>query len=372
MIKFLKKKIGYLLIFVILFSFLEIISFSFITYAQFRWHTIKFDPSKITKFNAKKLENYSEQLGWIMSDSMRDNLGARINPEIYETTCLEMYGDSFTFSDTVSNEFAWPAQLSKLINCKVNNFGVAGYGSDQATMLHEAIDITARISVLNHLSENVIRNVNQFRTLIYPSDTVILKPRYILTDKNNLKLVPKPELNKFDLISSNNLKLKLKNEYFIPGGNSGIKEHITFPFTISLLEIILNHYLVSSKIKSTPAHKKFYDKDHNSNGLNITYKIMERFVFNSKKKKQLPIITIIPTCRDIEYFKKYNKKPYQPLLAKLKDNDILHFDFIDNFSTQDNFYDYFNSCGGHPNKSGYLFMAKTFKKFLLSQNLLSD
>ena len=65
-------------------------------------------------------------------------------------------------------------QLSKLINCKVNNFGVAGYGSDQATMLHEAIDITARISVPNHLSENVLRNVNQFRTLIYPSDTVIL------------------------------------------------------------------------------------------------------------------------------------------------------------------------------------------------------
>jgi len=364
--------IGYLLIIAILFFLLEILSFTSLYYLQDRWHTIIFDPNKITKFNTKKSNDYSEQLGWITPNKERDNIGARVSSDIYDTTCIEMFGDSFTFSTNVSSEFAWPAQLSKLLNCKVNNFGVGGYGSDQATMRHELTDVTAKISVLNHLSENIIRNVNQFRTLIYPSNTVTLKPRYVLSDENTLDLIPKPDLDKFDLINSNNLKHKLQNEYFIPGGLSGIKEKVLFPYTLSFLDTIINHYHVNSKLRSFPIYKKFYDKDHASNALNITYKIMEHFIYNSKSKGQLPIITIIPTCRDLEFFQKFGEKPYQSLLTELIDNDILHYDFIDKFSTQENFYEYFSTCNGHPNKDGYLFMAESFKDFLLSQNFLSN
>ena len=126
-------------------------------------------------------------------------------------------------------------------NCKVNNFGVGGYGSDQATMRHELIKVTAKISVLNHLSENIIRNVNQFRNLIYPTNTITLKPRYVISDENTLDLIPKPDLNKFDIINSKSLKQKLQNEYFIPGGLSGIKEKLLFPYTLSFLDLSLIH-----------------------------------------------------------------------------------------------------------------------------------
>ena len=362
--------IGYLLIIAILFFLLEILSFASLYYLQNRWHTIIFDPNKITKFNTKKSDDYSEQLGWITTSKERDNTGARISPNTYNSTCIEMFGDSFTFSADVSSEFAWPAQLSKLINCKVNNFGVRGYGSDQATMRHELTEVTAKISVLNHLSENVIRNVNQFRTLIYPTNTVTLKPRYVISDENTLDLIPKPDLNKFDIINSKSLKQKLQNEYFIPGGLSGIKEKLLFPYTLSFLDTIINHYHVNSKLLSFPKYKKFYDKNHASNALNITYKIMEKFIYNSKSKGQLPIITIIPTCRDLEYFLKFGEKPYQPLLTELIDNDILHYDFIDKFSKQENFYEYFSTCNGHPNKDGYLLMAENFKEFLLKLKLV--
>tara|TARA_B100000242_G_scaffold286316_1_gene251739 strand:- start:33 stop:1154 length:1122 start_codon:yes stop_codon:yes gene_type:complete len=364
-IKSKKNLIGYLFIIAIFFFMLEILSFASLYYLQDRLHTIIFDPNKITKFNTKKLNNYSEPLGWITAKEERDNIGARVSPNIYNSTCIEMFGDSFTFSADVSSEFAWPAQLSKLLNCKVNNFGVEGYGSDQATMLHELTKKTAKISVLNHLSENIIRNVNQFRTLIYPTNSIVLKPRYIISDQNTLDLIPKPDLNKFDLVNSKNLKHKLQNEYFIPGGLSGIKEKLLFPYTLSFLDTIFNHYHLNSKLRSFPKHKKFYDKNHDSNALNVTYKIMEKFVYNSKSKGQLPIITIIPTCRDLEYFQKFGEKPYQPLLTELIDNDILHYDFMDKFSKQENFYNYFGTCSSHPNKDGYLFMAENFKDFLL-------
>ena len=361
--------IGYLLIIAIFFFLLEILSFASLYYLQDRLQTIIFDPNKITKFNARKYNNYSEQLGWITPKEERDNIGARVSPNIFNSTCIEMFGDSFTFSFEVSGEFAWPAQLSKLLNCKVNNFGVEGYGSDQATMRHELTEVTAKISVLNHLSENIIRNVNQFRTIIYPTNTVTLKPRYVISDENTLDLIPKPDLNKFDIINSESLKQKLQNEYFIPGGLSGIKEKLLFPYTLSFLDTIINHFHVNSKLRAFPKYKKFYDKDHASNALNITYKIMEKFIYNSKSKGQLPIITIIPTCRDLEYFQKFGEKPYQHLLTELIDNNILHYDFIDKFSKQENFYEYFITCNGHPNKDGYLFMAENFKEFLLKLEL---
>ncbi len=368
-IKIKTNLIGYLLIITLLFFLLEILSFASLYYIQDRWHTIIFDPNKITKFNTKKSDDYSEQLGWITTIKERDNTGARISPNTYNSTCIDMFGDSFTFSADVTSEFAWPAQLSKLLNCKVNNFGVRGYGSDQATMRHELTKVIAKISVLNHLSENIIRNVNQFRNLIYPTNTITLKPRYVISDENTLDLIPKPDLNKFDIINSKSLKQKLQNEYFIPGGLSGIKEKLLFPYTLSFLDTIINHYHVSSKLQSFPKYKKFYDKNHASNALDITYKIMEKFISNSKSKGQLPIITIIPTCRDLEYFQKFGEKPYHSLLSELMDNDILYYDFIDKFSKQENFYEYFNTCNGHPNKDGYLFMAENFKDFLLKLEL---
>ena len=82
---------------------------------------------------------------------------------------------------------------------------------------------------------------------------------------------------------------------------------------------------------------------------------------------------VIETFKEnVDDVQKFGEKPYQSLLTELIDNDILHYDFIDKLSTQENFYEYFSTCNGHPNKDGYLFMAESFKDFLISQNLLSN
>jgi len=358
------KASGYLLVFLIFITSIEILSFSVIYFLQNKYHTLKFDAELITNFEAVASANYSNDLGWITPIEERDEIGARINDDIYESNCIDMFGDSFTFSTEVTSEFAWPKQLSKIIGCKVNNFGVGGYGSDQATLRHDLTPAFSKVAVLNHLSENITRNVNQFRNLLYPGSSLKLKPRYIVNSDSELKLIKKPELVDTDLKSLKSLTYKLKYEYFIPEGSSGIKWNLKFPYFLSAIDLITNHFHINSKIRGITRHSDFYTRTHPSNALVLTNKIFERFVSNSVTKGQTPIITIIPTCRDLEEFKRYGSLPYQEMIEDLKAKDVLFYDFSSAFLAKDDFTKYFNLCSAHPNKEGYALMAKNFAMFL--------
>ena len=360
------KFLGYLLFFLFFFISIEILCYSGINFLQQKYHSLVFDADLITNFDTVESENYSNDLGWVTPIEERDEIGARINNDIYMSNCIDMFGDSFTYSAEVTGKFAWPRQLGIILGCKVNNFGVEGYGSDQAVIRHNLTPAFSKVSVLNHLSENIIRNVNQLRNLIYPSQNLglILKPRYIFTPDGKLVLINKPDLFYTDLKSIESLSYKLKYEYFLPEGRSGIKWNVRFPYFLSAIDLITNHFHIKSKIRGRARHTEFYNYAHPSNGLLVTIKIFEKFISNSVNNGQIPIITIIPTCRDLEEFKRYGSLPYQIMLDNLKSKDILFYDFSSAFLSEDDFSRYFNSCSTHPNKEGYALMAKNFANFL--------
>jgi len=69
---------------------------------------------------------HDPDLGW---DSYRN--GKRVGPPGF-SACGSAFGDSFTHGDEVRDNEAWPFRLSELLGCEVENFGVGGYGQDQA------------------------------------------------------------------------------------------------------------------------------------------------------------------------------------------------------------------------------------------------
>ncbi len=361
-----KKFIAYFLILFLWIFLLEIFSFSIIYVVQNKYNSLYFDYSRISSKPDSSNPNYSKNLGWISPKKNLDEFGARIDDYNYKSSCIDMFGDSFTFSLDVSNNEAWPKKLSTLLNCRVYNYGVSAYGSDQATMRHGFMEPSSNIAVLNHLSENIIRNVNQLRNLIYPSEQLRLKPSYILENSDVLTYLPMPQIELENLNSIEYLSKKLINEYFIPEGHAGIKmiKNFTFPYSLGLLKIISNHWHVKSKIRQYPRHMPFYALNHPSNGLKITVAIFKKFINQAKNNDQYPIITIIPTCLDLEYANKKKKLPYQSLIDELLKNDIIFYDFSSSFLNTDNFYDFFGSCNGHPNAAGYELMAKSFKDFI--------
>jgi len=161
-----------------------------------------------------------------MKAQLLDATGSRPIPAYPEpgAACVSLYGDSFTFSVGVDDTHAWSNLLSKQLNCRVANYGVFGFGLDQALLHFESNDSDeAPIVLLNLFAGDVRRHVNQLSNLISKVPTLSLKPRFVL-EHGSLKLIPilAPSRDQAEVLAEYP-ELVLTHEYFLPGGNSGIR-----------------------------------------------------------------------------------------------------------------------------------------------------
>ena len=167
-----------------------------------------------------------------------DAKGARVSPAFPDPDvppCVSVYGDSFAWSDEVDADHAWPNVLARSIQCRVDNFGVRGYGTDQAYLRYRqnlaAAKETAPIVVIAVMTENVIRNVNQHRYFLYAADPFGLKPRFVLGKDRHLKLVPMPVFSHaaFDRALRDPAAF-FPDEFLLPGSGHGLV-WLRFPYT---------------------------------------------------------------------------------------------------------------------------------------------
>ena len=158
---------------------------------------------------------YDQALGWDYRPSSQrqggafsiNSAGIRSRREFAEepaadTLRIAVFGDSFTAGDDVSDDEVWSWQLERAlraagIGAEALNFGVGGYGMDQALLkwLHRGINYQPDIVIFGLQPENLKRNVNVFRQLLDPSRYTLpfSKPRYVLAD-GQLDLVNYPAL----------------------------------------------------------------------------------------------------------------------------------------------------------------------------------
>ena len=114
---------------------------------------------------------------------------------------IALFGDSFTHGDEVTLEETWGRQLEAELHrhgvrAEVLNFGVGGYGMDQALLRWRALGThwSPQLVVLGFVAEDVYRNVNVLRSLYYPgTDLPFSKPRFVL-DGDGLRVVNDPAL----------------------------------------------------------------------------------------------------------------------------------------------------------------------------------
>lgn len=112
-------------------------------------------------------------------------------------------GESFTFGEEVADGEAWSARLEALVPAlEVLNYGVGGYGTDQA-LLRIQREARGPIDALlvGLMLENIGRNVNRYRPLWYPSAQPAAKPRFVLAG-GALELVPQPFATRAQLVEA--------------------------------------------------------------------------------------------------------------------------------------------------------------------------
>ena len=332
--------------------------------------SVVFDRQNITQDYGEYLAARNLQLGWLNKDA--DNHGARRDSSGFarEGPCVDVYGDSFTYGNEVRDEEAWPSLLSARMRCRVRNFGVNGYGTDQAFIRYRAARNPAPVVALNHFSEGIIRNVNQFNNYIYPNFEYAFKPRFVL-NSGSLELVETPIIPRNELEEFfSKPAAYLTNEYFLPGGSSGV-QLARFPYLLNVMRMP-EHWNIKPRFSRQNPHAQFYSSEHPSGGLEVTLRIMTDFVDDGFKKGILPIVTIIPSCRDFEHHARYGEFAYGALSNALRKTGAIFIDFgTEVLKRERSYQSLYYSCSRHMNPDGNVLMAEIFSEYLQKLPVLS-
>lgn len=158
---------------------------------------------------------YDAMLGWTYRPNKvwqkntftTNSAGLRSRREYSEqplpnTLRIALFGDSFTAGDEAADDKIWGYQLEMKLNqnhgirAEALNFGVGGYGIDQAFLKwrHQGRRYSPDIVIFGFQSENLDRNVNIFRHLYWTgTPTPFTKPRFVLTDQG-LELINSPAI----------------------------------------------------------------------------------------------------------------------------------------------------------------------------------
>jgi hypothetical protein len=141
-------------------------------------------------------------LGWTASAA--DASGARPSPAFPDpgNACVAVYGDSFAWSTGASSDTtAWPNVLARRLGCRISNYGVWGYGVDQAYLrfLHNADD-QAPIVLLAIFPHDILRDLTgNFGFLSPESGMLTLKPAFRLDAAGDIELLPTLVLNEAEV-----------------------------------------------------------------------------------------------------------------------------------------------------------------------------
>lgn len=246
-------------------------------------------------------------------------------------SCVSLYGDSFTAGgDTSSPDRNWGHVLSKTLSCYVANFGVGGYGSDQAYLrfARNATD-PSPVVVFGFHTEDVLRNLTRVRDLQNYTKWYSLKPRFVLGEQGAVSLVPMPVLSEEEYLRVVGLAgdlLPLENESFQPGGPAGAVG-LEFPYSLAVVKNMLRFHGFRSRVLRRPEWMEFLEPGHPLHGLEITLGTTQEFVQLARQRNKASLVVVLPHLLDFRYFADRGVWPYRPLVDAYTKQSIQFVDF---------------------------------------------
>lgn len=106
--------------------------------------------------------------------------------------CARAFGDSFTYGEEVEPQDTWANIASIKLGCRIENYGVGGFGTDQALILYESTNTHTPVVLLGIYSEMLRRNLAASWLFYGGQKGRALKPYFELTPQGKLQQIPWP------------------------------------------------------------------------------------------------------------------------------------------------------------------------------------
>lgn len=382
-----KKRLLFTLILALL-AFLVIDTMMFVTLALINTNkAIFYDSSNVPKATIDHWvdTSFDAELGWDQPKEELSRLGSRSSKvyqpkPVYE---IKAFGDSFTQGTGVKDNETWEAYIEQLTGWDCLNFGVQGYGVDQAFLKYSRLDnVKSKYTLLATHIENIGRLVSVYRAF-YTGRWGPPKPYYTaLNDK--IELVEAP-------VTSQKHAYKLLDKHFVDQIRAvdywpnyyenvrGSPSRLTWPSTWMIFkhfDFFYNRSIFEFKRKVFPSYdlelqrsKYYHLYDESSIAFTILKHIITGFIELSHERSEIPIVIIFPSQHALDVLSSYRTSLYSAFLTFLHAQDYPFLDF-GSILVSEAYSQYYLSYDGHFSPEGNARIAHELLKYI--ENLGND
>lgn len=313
--------------------------------------------------------------GWL--NEFADDRGARkspVNAALGDTApCASVYGDSFAFGADVDDKAAWANVMADTMGCRVDNYGVGGYGTGQALLRLEAHLKEGRdlgpVLILTMYPDNLNRNVNQWRYLLTRSNFLTFKPAFYAADDGSVALAPifEGDFETFQRLTEDPAAF-LPGETYAPDmPGLGRLTSTGFPYSVSLAAILTDQ-LRSFRSFGNSGRYNFYNypiyydtPDGLSDGKKaVAAYILHRFSRLCTEYGKTCAFVVTPDPELVLQRAHHGKHDLTDWLAEIADG-LIFLDGTEIFTDLDDICSHVtwpNICKGHYSPAGYARLAE--------------
>ncbi len=352
------------------------------TLARGRAAFLFYQPPALTRADYEEyLAIRDPELGWPAPRELNgrryDRSGSRWVPAFPApgNACVSLYGDSFTYSDEVGHADAWGNVLAEWLGCRVANYGVGAYGTDQALLRFERHqrngDDPAPVTVLGFFVRDVLRNVTQYLHLDFGNHPTAFKPRFVL-DEGSVRAIPIPRIAPDDLaLFADQPERFLADETFLPGSRLG-GTRIGFPYALVLARV-LTHERLRARVAGRPNWADFLTPGHSSGGLEVTVGTIKRFTDQCRARTKRCFVVVFPSPSSLDHLARTGTDPSHHLTASLARAGVDVLDLapgIVRYLGGRSYQELLASTDGHHNAEGDRLVATLVHAHLVARGLV--
>jgi len=319
--------------------------------------------------------HFDATLGWTHRYPTRYQ--ERPRPSDFGRPFLASFGDSYTHCDEVADGETWQTYLADAQQADVYNFGVGGYGPDQALLRYRLVSrqLTTPVVSLGFVLENINRVVNRYRPFYYPETGIPLtKPRFVL-ERGALVLLPNPLATAADV-------RRLSDPAFVHAIGardfwyaSADLPRLGFPYTQLLVSPALWQQALEggraqrSEINERPARNLWKDAD--ARGLLLA--ILDAFVSEATSSGSRALILVLPGKPNVEARRAGRPIPgFEPVRRHCAERGYACFDGVAALAGTPEPTAALFRPGGHLSPRGNRALAAALRSWLRSSHLLES
>ena len=316
-------------------------------------------------------------LGWNLPKERQGKLGNRKGKSYpqKEVYSIKAFGDSFTQS-TGDDMHTWESYLEDLTGFECLNYGVAGYGTDQALLKYKIVKVPTKYTLLCIMDENIARCMNHYRGF-YIKGNFYVKPRYKYSQEtDSIYFIPNPMQNLEDLKRLQDPQyvktLKKNDDWYQRMEKFNSPKNVYWPASVFVWDHLdyLKLFFIKKftpsfeNLTSLDKHYIFYRRD--SQGMIIMKYILDEFIREAESRNEIPVVVIFPFIKTMKLLDKYEKLAYQPLIDYLEEIDLYFIDFSNIFIEQKDYLDMYLSPDTHFSDQGNQVVAHFLADFIQS------